>query len=178
MDLILKAKKAKQNDEGIDDADEFGATALHMAVAASNLITVEYLIERGADINYRDKSGRTPFLLASAFSRDLKIIELLLKNIKKEDDDKFKRDAASLLGHITANENIFVDENYIQVRENDFFDREIFDRLLAEKLVFGKNISLSSFLSTASLTAAGDTRFKYFEFADWDNFVIFIYRNE
>ena len=84
MDFILKAKKAKQNDEGIDDVDdEFGTTPLHMAVTASNLLTVEYLVEKGSDINYRHKSSCTPFFLAAAFVQDQKIIDLLLKNIKK-----------------------------------------------------------------------------------------------
>ena len=89
IDLILKVKKTKkpkQNDEGIDDSVyEFGKTALHMAVAASNLITVEYSIEKGAHINYRDKDGRTPIILAA-----FKIINLLWKNIKKEDVEQHK----------------------------------------------------------------------------------------
>ena len=139
MDFILKAKKAKQNDEGIDDVDhQFGTTALHMAVTASNLLTVEYLIEKGADnINYRHKSGCTPFLLAAAFTRDMKIINLLLKNIEKEDVEQYNTDASSLLGHITANEKRLINRNIVRIGEKDIFDLEECDRL-ADKLVFGK----------------------------------------
>jgi hypothetical protein len=168
MDLILKAKKSKQNDEGIDDVDdEFGTTALHMAVVASNEIIVEYLIEKGADINYRHKSGCTPLHLA-AFVQDKPIIELL-KNIMKEDVDKFKMDAASLLGHITANENRLINKNIVRVGEKDIFHREECDQL-AEKSVFGKmkDPFLSSIFFPSTFTAAGDARLKYLK-ADWDN---------
>jgi ankyrin repeat protein len=192
MDFILKAKKAKQNDEGIDDVDhQFGTTALHMAVTASNLLTVEYLIEKGADINYRHKSGCTPFFLAAAFVQDQKIIDLLLKNIEKKDIDKFKMDASSLLRHITANENRLINRNIIRVGEKDIFHREECDRL-ADKPVYGKmesskkeifNEIVDTFLfdeirRITYFLAAGVARLKYFKFADWDNFVIFIYRNE
>ena len=105
VDLILQAKKAKQNDEGIDDVDdEFGITALHMAVAASNETTADYLIKRGADINFRDECGRTPLHLAAAFAQDIKIIDLLLENIKKEDVEKQYKNDENIFDYAEKNE--------------------------------------------------------------------------
>ena len=102
-------------------------------------------------------------------------------------------DASSLLRHITANENRLINRNIIRVREKDIFHREECDRL-ADRPVFGKMESseneipvfdeiVDAFLfdeirRITYFLAAGVARLKYFEFADWDNFVIFIYRNE
>ena len=124
VDLILKAKQSKQNNEGIDDSVyQFGITALHMAVIASNETTADYLIKKGANINYRDKCGRTPLHLAAAFAQDIKIIDLLLKNIEKDDVEKqYKND-----------ENIF---DYAEKNENDI-GQEIIDRL-KKKGIYGK----------------------------------------
>nr|CAH0103688.1 unnamed protein product [Daphnia galeata] len=131
VDLILQAKKSKQNNEGIDDAgDELRLTALHMAVAASNETTADYLIKRGAYINYRDKCGRTPLHLAAAFAQDITIIELLLKNMKKEDVEK----------QYTNDENIF---DYAEKNENGL-GQEIIARLRTKGIVGKKRDPTSS----------------------------------
>jgi ankyrin repeat protein len=106
VDLILRAKKCKQNNEGIDDnVYQFEITALHMAVTASNETTADYLIEKGANINYRDKCGRTPLHLAVAFTQDMKIIEFLLKHIEKEDVEKHYKNDENILDYAEKNEN-------------------------------------------------------------------------
>jgi hypothetical protein len=67
----------------------------------------------------------------------MKIINLLLKNIEKEDVEQYNTDASSLLGHITANEKRLINRNIVRIGEKDIFDLEECDRL-ADKLVFGK----------------------------------------
>jgi ankyrin repeat protein len=42
-----------------------GQTALHCAVVNKNIQAVRLLLEYGADVNVRDKSGRTPSELRS-----------------------------------------------------------------------------------------------------------------
>src|SRR5688572_8074949 len=48
--------------------DAQGRTALHHA-AEGNLAAVEVLVERGADLDARDKSGRTPLFVAVRANR-------------------------------------------------------------------------------------------------------------
>ncbi len=96
LSLILEAKKAKTGNEGIDDVvDNHGMTALHCAVMASNEITARQLINKGADI-HQDTEGYTPLHMAAYFAKDMKIIDLLLKNIKHEEIDQYKKDAMLL----------------------------------------------------------------------------------
>ena len=40
--------------------DKYGATPLHIAVAAGNIEIIEFLVSKGADINAKDKDGETP----------------------------------------------------------------------------------------------------------------------
>ena len=67
-----------------DDEDVFGRTALHAAVEARKFELVKLLVERGADVNRRDKRGRDCFALA-AFEKQVKIIDYLLETWKSQD---------------------------------------------------------------------------------------------
>jgi ankyrin repeat protein len=75
--------------------DKHGMTALHCATMTSNEITAGQLINKGADI-HRDTEGYTPLHMAAYFAKDMKIIDLLLKNIKHEEIDQYKKDAMLL----------------------------------------------------------------------------------
>lgn len=50
-------------DNGLDlsSKDNNGMTILHRFASANNLEKVNYLIEKGADINILDDNGHTPF---------------------------------------------------------------------------------------------------------------------
>nr|CAH0112680.1 unnamed protein product [Daphnia galeata] len=92
IDLLLAAMKKVKGVDNVDELNEEGNTALHHASVASNETTAEYLIKKGADINYRAKSGSTPLHLAALSAHNMKIIDLLLANIKEEDIEQYKND--------------------------------------------------------------------------------------
>ncbi len=54
---------------------------LHIAVQSESVRIVQFLLEKGAEINAADKFGRTPLMIAiSGYNGDRTIIDLLLKN--------------------------------------------------------------------------------------------------
>ena len=60
----------------INEGDEIGRTALHVAVLTSNLLLTETLLEKGAIANAQDNDGETPLHLAESAS----MTDVLLKN--------------------------------------------------------------------------------------------------
>ena len=62
----------------IDEKNESGMTALHMAMIESNATAARYLIENKANPNATDENGCTPLHLAALMAKDMDIIELLL----------------------------------------------------------------------------------------------------
>ena len=65
----------------IDDDNVFGRTALHAAVEANNLELVKVLVERGADVYRKDKSGWDCFVQAANEG----ILSFLLGSLKSQD---------------------------------------------------------------------------------------------
>ena len=57
----------------IDARDNDGKTSLHKAVYMGEIEVARLLLEHGADVNARDKSGNTP----SQFTTQQEILELL-----------------------------------------------------------------------------------------------------
>jgi ankyrin repeat protein len=78
---ILELLLTKVN---IDECDSAGITALHSAAIASNAISARYLIERGADINRRDKRGRTTVHVAAALAKNMDFFNIFLSNEKAD----------------------------------------------------------------------------------------------
>ncbi len=64
---------------GIAATDEYGATALHWAIASGQTPAAHLLIDHGADVNHPDSKGRAPLLLA-ATSADPTVSQFLLEN--------------------------------------------------------------------------------------------------
>ncbi len=93
IDLILQAQKQNHID---DDKTENGATALHRAAASSNERMAQHLINKGADVNSRDNDGLTPLHVAALKAKDLRIIDLLLRNISDEDMNQYRNDVKLL----------------------------------------------------------------------------------
>jgi ankyrin repeat protein len=92
---VLTAQKGKKMGD-VNDRNERGWTALHYAAYASNEITAEHLIQKGADVNHRNNDGRTPLHVAALFAKDMNTIDVLLRNIRKGDVEQYKKDATLL----------------------------------------------------------------------------------
>jgi ankyrin repeat protein len=72
LDVILANGKFDIN--GVHN----GLTPLHYAIYAKNVITVGYLLEKGADPTIRDHNGMTPLHMASYYAKDMNMIKLLV----------------------------------------------------------------------------------------------------
>jgi ankyrin repeat protein len=100
IDLLLEAQKVKGMGD-VNDQDERGWTTFHYAALASNEITAEHLIQNGADLNRRANDGNTPLHFAATFAKNMKIIDVLLKNVKNEDINT--NDAKAILASAKRN---------------------------------------------------------------------------
>ncbi len=74
LDFIL----VNNNQFDIDHRNQFGMTALHMAIAESNIAAARFLLSKGANPNAADRNGRTPLHLAALLANNVDLIELLL----------------------------------------------------------------------------------------------------
>ena len=81
-DLFMVGRKQEQlaleNKRDVNKRDEFGATALHTAVAGEDRAAVKALLEGGADVNLPDAEGNTALIIAVE-KNDIKLVRLLLK---------------------------------------------------------------------------------------------------
>ncbi|XP_046452784.1 putative ankyrin repeat protein RF_0381 [Daphnia pulex] len=91
IDLLLEAQKVNGMGD-VNYRNGCGWTALHYAAESSNEITAEHLIVKGADVNCRDNNGITPLYLAALSAKDMKIVDLLLMNMKEGDLSRYKND--------------------------------------------------------------------------------------
>ena len=57
--------------QGLMSRNDYGWTPLHWAVQKENIQVVRLLLEHGADVNARDKSGKTPSQLGSSGNKRL-----------------------------------------------------------------------------------------------------------
>ena len=79
----------EQKGANINEKNEYGMTALHLASRYGNLEIVKYLVEKGANINEKNERGLTAFWFASRNSH-LEIVKYLIEkgaNINEKDED-------------------------------------------------------------------------------------------
>gem|GEM_PF-3047970 len=63
----------------VNSTDQYGQTALHLAVGHGHVHTVKLLLDRGdVDVNLRTKGGKSPLWIAAIISANSDITELLL----------------------------------------------------------------------------------------------------
>ncbi len=77
IDLIFAHSKVM-----IDDVNEDGHTALHLAASVSNIVAVQKLLEKGANPNILDKEGMSPLHVAALYGREAEIFDLLVAHGK------------------------------------------------------------------------------------------------
>jgi ankyrin repeat protein len=66
----------------VNSTDQYGQTALHLAVGHGHVPTVKLLLDRGdIDVNLRTKGGKSPLWVAAIISENGDITELLLRRI-------------------------------------------------------------------------------------------------
>ena len=82
-------------DEGVDinSIDEHGDSVLSHALLSDEIKSemIEFLLDKGANINFKNNDGTTPLILAFREDKPLKIIKLLLErgaNIDEKDEDE------------------------------------------------------------------------------------------
>jgi ankyrin repeat protein len=69
------------NIDDIDKADEYGDTPLHAASLKGRLSMVEYLLQKGANVNVTNKMGSTPLHKAAICQFEpIAMVKLLLKH--------------------------------------------------------------------------------------------------
>lgn len=86
-------KKILENNFDIDLTDKQGITGLNFAVAYNQFNVVRFLIEKGANLNIKDKNGWSPIITASQLLKDkTEIVKYLIQNganINQVDKDGF-----------------------------------------------------------------------------------------
>ena len=83
-DALEAAKLAVELGNDIHAVDNRGQTALHGAAYTGSEPIVQFLLDKGAQVNAKDKSGETPWSLAMSLNNDGEIVhqstaDLLLK---------------------------------------------------------------------------------------------------
>ncbi len=97
IDLLLEAQKVKGMGNVNVQNEQNGRTALCYAAMASNEITAEHLIQKGAELNHRDNDGITPLHAAAVSAKDMQIIKVLLNNINEGDMEQYRNDKTLFL---------------------------------------------------------------------------------
>jgi ankyrin repeat protein len=100
VNLLLLNHKIK-----IDQCDASGTTALNYAIMASNTNIVQCLLDKGADPKRLDQHDRSPLHVAAFYTRDTKIIDLLLENKGKVDVNECNKFGLTPLHHAVKTSN-------------------------------------------------------------------------
>lgn len=84
----------------VNAKDNFGQTALHVAVLERNEAMIKILVNKGANIHENNKNNRTP-LFHAGISNDPEILELLI-NKHTDLNHRDKTGGSTILHHVAA----------------------------------------------------------------------------
>ena len=73
------AQKNIDNAFDIDEADEYGCSALHLAVQIQNLDLVKVLVNHGANVHLKNQKGFSPLFHATGTCANHEIAQFLIK---------------------------------------------------------------------------------------------------
>ncbi len=74
---ILKLQEHLRLHKGVDEPNQAGLSALHVAIKMGDLKIAKILLENGADINFQDNNGNTPLILAIK-KKDLELVSFVV----------------------------------------------------------------------------------------------------
>lgn len=81
IDADANALEMLDDVENVNFQDANGYSYLHAAVQSESKEIIEKLLNKGADINIKDRFGKTPLMVAiTGYSGNQSIIELLVEN--------------------------------------------------------------------------------------------------
>ncbi|MDR3001909.1 MAG: ankyrin repeat domain-containing protein [Fibromonadaceae bacterium] len=69
-------------EKGVDvnTQDEYGQTALHVAVSNESLEVVKFLVSKGSNVNMEEADGKTPLHLAATYNNNVEVAKILISN--------------------------------------------------------------------------------------------------
>jgi ankyrin repeat protein len=100
----------------IDECDASGTTALNYAIMASNTTIVKCLLDNGADPKRLDRNDRSPLHVAAFYTRDPKIIDLLLQNKGKVDVNECNKFGLTALHYAAKTSNHTTARHLMKIR--------------------------------------------------------------
>lgn len=102
----------------VDYRTNMGQTPLHLAVIKSNAFTVQYLIEKGANLKTRDIDGHSALDLAAMWGKNPEILDILLETGKVRVNDRHEETGLTALHRAAFKSNAFTAQYLIEKGAN------------------------------------------------------------
>jgi hypothetical protein len=128
--ISLSEVQALVTEANIEHVDPYGYTALAHAISTGNLATVEWLIQKGANIHFKTTSEATALMLASHSS--LEIVKYLI-SLKCSIEDRDRNGDSAFL-HTIAYDKVYIAEYFLTQYPN----------FIEHKNKYGRNIVLEA----------------------------------
>jgi len=136
-------------DKGINSVNSNNWSNLMLACFYGNLEIVEYLLNRGVDVNYQSLDGYTALMIASEQSNESSSIEVIIKLIENGAYVNFKNEKlglnAFMLACINFNTTSSIDTVKLLLKNKAYINDENNQGLTALSLVLNKSVNDSHY---------------------------------